>query len=106
MRWHPRCREVGLARLDILTYPYLGKDVLQQQACAAVELTDAEELAIEVEALERVFDHPGMITSLPLNWRLLRLPGMSVEQSILVPLISTVPEVEARARRVLRWLSQ
>lgn len=31
---------------------------------------------------------------------------MSVEQSILVPLISTVPEVEARARRVLRWLSR
>ena len=33
------------------------EDIFEQQARAVVELADAEHLAVEVQALERVFDH-------------------------------------------------
>ncbi|MNQ67797.1 hypothetical protein D3C85_823330 [compost metagenome] len=48
-----RLGQVGNFPLD----PDAGKYILQQQARAVVELADAEHFAVEVQALERVFDH-------------------------------------------------
>ncbi len=48
-----RLGQVGNLPLD----PDAGKYILQQQARTVVELADAEHFAVEVQALERVFDH-------------------------------------------------
>src|SRR5690606_23621230 len=45
--------EVG----DLAFDPNLGEYVFEQQSSTAVELADAEDLAVEVEALERVVEH-------------------------------------------------
>src|SRR5690606_37045437 len=106
-----RTRQVG----DFAFDPDLGEHVLQQQAGAVVQLADAEHVAVEAETLEGIVDHAGIIAVCPacpksrgaLDCAAVSaiLAVMSTIQSILVPQISSLPEAEARARLMLRWLA-